>query len=997
MKLKSYQLSTRVIRLGIVAALVLLSIAQSPRLGAQGLDSKGKEFWVAFMANFGSGGPGEISDLRVYLSCTKPTRVTLTYTATGQSIVVPLPVANTEVEVQVNTVFGDFVELDDVNSLSGEVTPKSIHVVADDEVSLYGANIRSKSADAFLGLPIDVLTGHYIVLAYPNGYSGNFFNGQGSYDMPSEFCVIATEDSTNLVITPPPGITLNGRPAAPFNVTLLNRGEVFFGQADIYPDHEQDVSGVQVVADKPVAVFGGNKRTSIPTRVGNYRDHLCEQLPPLDAWGNGALLTPHYRVTPSSTDTAVARIIAAFPGTDVKVTDASGTTSYTIGPGISVEVPLLGPMSVAATQPIMVAQYEHSVNVMGLGADIGDPFMMLVPPPEQFDTAYSFQSIIHSEFVNPHYINVVIPPQGVGSLKLDGAAVNNTFNPIPGSRYVYAQIKVFAGSHHISSDSAFGLLVYGFGSATSYGYPGGMLFRKLVRDFEPPEMRADSGCNELKGIAFDSRITDTGVDSCYATSDTQNVKVTIDPFKSGADTVGFRGSLIDPYRDGVLGIRTVDREGRSRTLTRSIPGFTVECNGYSVAPALLDTFVAINAQSFCRKIWFKNYGRFPQIINGVTVSDSSNRSIDPAQFPLIIQPGDTAGITICFSNFPDSIFSTEMTLLSSCSMRLAAIIPVDNRIDTSAPSVGIEGSPCGDDFILTYFERARGAGIASVDVDTTINCTSENLIDPQRLPAQLVQVKLHRIDARQDMIYKVTLRDAVGNSLVDVDTIGGFTLNAFSETGDTVGSRYDRPWLADSITLDGQHCQPIIIRNYGLKPLHIQHAVMRGNVLFSIPPAQLPLTIAPGDSALLEICIDGKSDQDLADTLDILDGCNHAEEIMVMAPLKLLTGNGTTSCGTAISVATVAPTKRAFLTTPLPNPVAGAATVDVGLPHATAVTVRIYAATGQPVMNVLNGDQLPAGISRVTFDVSALDPGAYFCRMTTAEGAVHVEKIIVRR
>ncbi len=985
-------------RARLCALITLLGLMlAAPLAHAQVLDSKGRDFWVAFMANLGSQQGNETSDLRLYFSSDRPTSVSVTYTLTGDTRVVNLPTPNVTTEVNINALFDDFVELDNVVG-GNEIQPKSLHIVADNDITLYGANIRAKSADAFLGLPVDVLTGNYIVLAYPNGFSGNFF-GNGGYDTPSEFAVVATEDGTTVNIAPRGTLTINQRAPAPFSVSL-QRGEVYFGQADVYPDIEQDVSGTQISANKPVAVFGGCKRTSIPTRVGNYRDHLCEQLPPLDAWGRSALLTPHFRVTPTSTDTAVARIIAAFQGTDITITGNGTTQNVTLGPGATYEVPLLEALSIVGSQPIMVAQYEHSVNVAGPGSasDIGDPFMMLVPPPEQYDTAYAFQSIVHPEFTNAHYINVVIPPQAISSLRLDGAALSSAFNPIPGSNYFYTQMKVSGGSHYIRADSAFGLFVYGFGSATSYGYPGGMLFRKLVRDFEAPELTTSSNCGDLVGFTWDSRITDTGIDSCYATSDTQNVVVTVQPFTSGADTVFFRARLIDPYRDGVVALRSVDREGRGRSQVISVPGFTVRFAGSTLAPALLDTFVAINAESFCRSIVLKNYGRFPQTVTGISLSDSTDRWIDTTGFPLVIAPNDSAVVQLCFRNLPDSVISTELTAIGPCASRMFAIVPVDNRIDTTAPSVGIEGAPCSDDFILTYFERVRSAGIAALDVDSTVNCTAERLIDPARLPAQMVQVKLHRVDPRQDMIYQVTLRDAAGNKLIDRDTIGGFTLNLLGLAGDTLGTRYERQWTSpDSISIEERTCDSINIINYGLRPVHIHNVVLRGNKVYSVPPTQFPFDVPAGGSKKLLVCLEGLNDWELIDTLILEDACGHYEALAMNAPVNVLQGSTDNGCGAVINFATYAPTKRAFLTAPLPNPVVAAARMHIGLPTPDKVTLKVYSATGEPVLDVLLSVNLRAGINQVDFPVRDLEAGAYFCRMTTANGHQYVAKMIVRR
>ncbi len=996
MELRSYYVLPRTVRWIFILAIAAASSAGVVR--AQGMDSKGKDFWVTFMTNLGSEGENGVSDMRLYVSSDRPTTVTITYTMTGDSRTINLPVANVSTEFNVNAEFGGFVELSMVTNPSEEIQPKSLHVVADNEITLYGVDIRSKSADAYLGLPVDVLTGRYIVLAYPNGFSGSFV-GNGAYDTPSEFAVVATEDNTQVNITPTSTLTINQRPAAPYSV-MLSRGEVYFGQADVLPFNEQDVTGTQIDANKPVAVFGGNRRTSIPTRVGNYRDHLIEQLPPLDGWGRGGLLTPHFKVTPASTDTAVARIIAAFPGTDVTVTTSTGTQNITLSPGISYEVPLLEAMTVKGTQPIMMAQFEHSVNIGTGGAfDIGDPFMMLVVPTEQFDTAYAFQSIAHREFVEPHYINVVIPPQAVPSIRLDNAQVSNTFSPIPGSAYVYAQIQVPAGAHYIRADSAFGLYVYGFGQATSYGYPGGMLFRKLVRDFEPPELLTKDTCGEVSGFAFDSKITDTGIDSCYATKDTQNVMVAVESFTKGADTVHFTARLIDPYRDGVAAVRGVDGEGRSRTQIVAIPGFTIRSSFSStMVPALLDTFVALNAKNFCRDIVLKNYGKFPQRISGVTLSDTTKRRVDPSQFPMTIAPGDTAVVRMCFEDVSDTLFTTLMSVIGDCAQREVALIPVDSRIDTTAPTVGIEGSPCSDDFLLTYYERFRASGIAAVEVDTTINCTAEKLIDPTKLPAQLVQVRLHRIDPRQDLIYKITLRDAVGNSLIDLDTIGGFTLNLLGRNGDTLGMRYNREWDSpDTMNLDGHRCDSVTITNYGSRAVIINHARMQGNLLYSLPPSQFPFVVPAGTQRKLLVCMDGHTNYDFFDTLMLFDACGHLEDVAMMTPLRSVFGTSGTSCGTVIAFAVNAPAKRAFLTTPQPNPVIGTAQVDVGLPVATDVTIDVFSSDGRPVLHVLDAAPLKAGISRVAFNVSPLDAGAYFCRMRTPDGAVHVAKMVVRR
>lgn len=463
--------------------ILIATLAASQAANAQARDNRGEEFWVAFMANNGSGDWDETSQMELYISCERPTNVTITYHQNGRTRTVPIPKANTPVLVDISQMFGTGVEI--ASAATDSISRRTLKVVADDEITLYGANIRNMSADAFMGLPTDVLSGRYIVLAYPNGYANSGFGSE--YDMPSELVVLATKNGTEVNIKSPAQI--NGWRANQSFSVRLDSGQAYFAQASL--NGPQDVSGTTISADKPVAVYGGVKRASIPVNVGNYRDHLVEQLPPLETWGNEAIITPHFPITPESRYTAVVRVIAANDSTTWTLDDVPQPM---LRVGKSVEIPLTKAQHIAASGPILVAQYEHSV---GLGiTELGDPFMMLIPPPQQFDSIYSFQCVINDEF-KAHYANVVIPTNATGSLRIDGGAVRESFRPIPNTRFSYAQIQLSAGAHFARADSTFGLYVYGYGAANSYGYPGGMLLKDLTQP-PPDSLRwADNCGNQL--------------------------------------------------------------------------------------------------------------------------------------------------------------------------------------------------------------------------------------------------------------------------------------------------------------------------------------------------------------------------------------------------------------------------------------------------------------------------------------------------------------------
>jgi len=433
---------------------------------AQAFDTWGREFRLTFMPNLGSGDVQEVPTLLLYIASRYPTTATITYHRNGDEIIdVDVPGSNTPVEVDLNSLFGSAIELRDVKDV-GEISTKSLRITSPDEIAICGIDIRRLSADAFIVLPTDLLSYRYMVMAYENGFT---INGK-KYDTPSQFAIVATEDGTDISITPSALINARGDRAT-FPIKL-DAGEVFLGQANL--DTNSDVTGTDIRASKPVAVFAGCKRGGIPRELGNYRDLMVEQILPIDLWDTVAIVAPFYPIDSASTSVALARIISEADSTEWTL---DGVPQPHLRRGQPVDIRVDSAHFIAASDRILVAQFEHS----GGPADgtepymLGDPFMTFMPPPRGFDTDYVFQSIDRQEF-SAHFITVVAP---LGTrLVLDGEPIADTLTTVPTTRYGYARIEVSAGGHRIVGDSAFGLIVYGFGRATSYGYPGGMILTR---------------------------------------------------------------------------------------------------------------------------------------------------------------------------------------------------------------------------------------------------------------------------------------------------------------------------------------------------------------------------------------------------------------------------------------------------------------------------------------------------------------------------------------
>lgn len=954
-------------------------------------DSRGKEFWATFMENEGGEGGQGISDMRLYLSGDSATTVTITYLSSDQTITVDLLVPHKTVEVNLNDFFGPTIELAARNI---GVSKKSLHIVSEHDITLYGVSMRLYSSDAFLGLPDDALTRRYVVLSYPNGYNGGF--GQfPEYDQPSQFAVIATEDGTTVSITPT--AHLNGSASLNQFTVGLNRGEVFFAQASL--NGKEDVSGTQVRSTKPIAVFGGNRRTSIPTSVGNYRDNLVEQMPPLDAWGTSAILTPHYEVTPRVTYSAVARIVAALDNT---LWSIDGAPQGQLQAGQVVEFPMSNnPMVITASNPIMVAQYEHSVGIQLNGQfELGDPFMMLIPPPEQYDTAYAFQSVSHELFTR-HFINVVVPSVAASSLRLDGAPLVASYKVVPGTQYSYAQIPLSAGSHYVTCDSAFGLYAYGFGQANSYGYPGGTLFRQLVVDFEAPFITTNARCGLVQGVAVDDRITDSGIDSCYVVgSATSNTNVVILPFTPGADSVFYTAALLDPYQDGVVKVKAIDSAGRSISQQNMIPGYTVRASLMTGNTPQAEELVSYNSATVCRQVEIVNYGKFPQQVDNVTLTpDNPLFSVDPP-LGFTLAPGEKRTVEICYSGGTDSITTLSLVLGDSCITRQVVDLTAYVVIDTLPPTKLGQVGPCGEGVEIVFEEPGlKYHGIASIEVVEAFNAVVGFTPGAAGLPTSRVAMRLDPIDLRQDMIYEVAMRDMAGNETVVRDTVGGYTLAALeAKDGEQVSVRLGKDWGTDVLAFLETRCDSIVLTNYGHRELVIGQILVEQNRNFSIPPSQLPLRVGPGDSVTLAICLEGRFAGEQLDTLLLVDTCGRWERVAMKTPVGYGLGYGVDRCGQELTIQAFAPAKQTFLTTPFPNPSSGGTIgVDIGLRRDEFVSIDVLDMGGTQVLRVMEGVEMKGGVHRLKFDPAELESGLYICRMVTATGDVYTSKMIIAK
>ncbi|MFM7156211.1 MAG: IgGFc-binding protein, partial [Bacteroidota bacterium] len=475
-----------------------------------------------------------------------------------------------------------------------------------------------------------------------------------------------------------PSAPTSRRGSAAQITTNLNQGESFLVQAEMsIGDGSGDMTGSRVQANKPIALFAGHQRARIPIKVDELtsRDHIVEQLPSVDTWGRTAIVVPFpkpYNATNLSQD--IYRVLAAYDSTDIMI---NGVKTTTLSKGGMYQSVLTTPQVISSNKSIIVAQYKKTSGTQGTqGTDYnGDPFMMLVPPSDQFQDNYRFVSIQAINFANNVFINqgydeqwitIVMPNTAVSNTRFDGQLITvlpgTNVIPISGTNFSYSWLRVGDGVHSVTADERVGIYAYGYGRANSYGYVGGMSFRSF--DFNPPQITGKQICNGYLGAIYDTVAGDSRIVRIFEEPGTaKNIKDISYNFIPPQDSVIFNVALKDPNQDGEITVTAVDSVLQKTTMNIRIKGFTVSStyklqNNDSIQVFREKTPVG---KKVTYLVTLENYGSFNQVIKTSMWKGVSSicTIIGPAS--LTLKPKETFTYQISFDaasegNVLDSLF-----------------------------------------------------------------------------------------------------------------------------------------------------------------------------------------------------------------------------------------------------------------------------------------------------------------------------------------------------
>lgn len=657
-------------KLFFAAIVLLIAIIPGIPLKAQEIiDSKGKEFWLAFLPNYHNF-QYEIDEKRqlgdslyIFITCDKPTSGTIEYyNRKNVKFSEKFTIANPKDIYIFKVCYFDFepfgwnVSSKFLNDNQCEkVSNLSFHVTSSDEVTVYAHSQSYTTSDAFLVFPSDVLGKEYIVVSYNSDGSTDGINTIKTSSTPSQFIIVSAEDQNEIVIKPTVPTKYNGLNEQKI---YLDKGQIYLVQADITSTNLQaDLTGTIIKSSKPVALFCGHQRATVPVSYSGSltsRDVLIEQIPPMNTWGQNSFLVPYVQaVDASPVGKDLYRIISASDGNEIRIDDKVVTI---LDKGKFFEGDLTKGAVVTANSPILVAQYKKTSQEFSGGFQNSDPFIMIASPKEQFlksyriinVQAYQYNVIIdeYEKVYNEQYITAVVPDDAISSFKIDGISVNPAaFISINNSGYSYGHVNVGDGVHELNCDREFGIYIYGYGYANSYGYIGGMSFKPI----DPaPVFSFSSTCYKITGTITDSSYFDTGLTDVIVPEEfNENVNVSISSFQQFADKVTFEAVLKNSNKDGKCKITARDSSGNITTKNISIAGFTLshpDAKDTDTTPVYSPN-IELGVE-YCFKIPVTNYGSFEQVLKSLIINHTDIFKINYAK-PGKLEKGQTDSIEIC--------------------------------------------------------------------------------------------------------------------------------------------------------------------------------------------------------------------------------------------------------------------------------------------------------------------------------------------------------------
>jgi hypothetical protein len=332
---------------------------------------------------------------------------------------------------------------------------------------------------AHLHSPNESLNGNGSTLLLPEHALGfeHYIANHGAWVEPNYFIVVALEDDTMLSWTPSVETAGNDMPV-PFvdagatgSFLLARRYDNVRIETSAMlgrPKCEQDLSGTQVTADKPIWVLSGIRGLRLPwcgsSMVPGCQtiiDDACdfgsdlaiEQNVPVDYWGTQYVgahapvrgVESHWWRIYAGADNVTVNTDPPQPGTPVILANAGDWAEIIVPTGTN--------FVFEADGPFLPVQYVS--GHFDAGNAMGSPAMVQAVPTDRYLDRYVFMTPTDYE---QHYAQVVRPAGGA-AVSIDGIDVANWESV---GEWEIANVMVSEGTHLVESAEPFGLTQFGY-------------------------------------------------------------------------------------------------------------------------------------------------------------------------------------------------------------------------------------------------------------------------------------------------------------------------------------------------------------------------------------------------------------------------------------------------------------------------------------------------------------------------------------------------------
>lgn len=843
-------------------------------------------------------------------------------------------------------------------SHSGRPQLVSWHLETDEKVGAITLNSAQYTADAAMLFPQESLGEHYVVSTYVTD-DGNTDNAKTN----SQFCVVATEDDTEIEINYSNSWGLNSR------TVTLNKHQVYLSQEYFVNNYDQ--SGTEIISNKKIAVFGSHERAKVPFNTNNNsRDHLVEQLPPVDTWSNKYFVVTFFKEFEGQDD--IFRVVAALDNTRIEL---NGQEVVTLNKGDVYTLDIIDPIYVTSNNPILVSQIKKSSSI-GNNFQSSDPFLVIVPPQKNFTTDFTFVSFDTEQDLGnskirsytSHYLTIIAANDHSGFINLDGNQIELDFLPIADSDHQYAEIEINEGKHNLRSDTKIGLYVYGYGNVDSYGYLGGMNFEKF--DIYSPELAYISDCFEVNG-SFSDTLSEEGRIETIELLEDENIEL----IRAG-DNFSLR--LIDPKKDGQAIVKATDNSD----LTNESPLFELDGFTYEIENFTEESYshALVVGKTECRDFNIRNSSDRPKTINNITIDG------DPLDFqlsenlPKLLEPDEVINVTICFERTSQGDFSSRLIIEDDCYSE--SILEIDHiyRIDQRSPNAQIQVSECPGDFEVFADElREFDIGMDEARILDEDNVETLEL----RFDDSTAYYRGRVIDRKQDAFFRIEFTDKDGNNTVIGRNFPGFTL----EFGNV--EELKEPLIA---YVNESKCVQIELRNYGKYKKEINNIYFENNTDFSIPQNVIPFNLAPGETKLIPICfLKKEAINEIEDELIIATDCD-IMTLPVFGDVVYTNYNTNSRCELRVGYIS-ANESEPFIENISPNPVTEDFSVIFAVNMDDTYQVNITNSSGE----VLISEKITAkkGINKIKLTSNILNTGYY--QLSISNGSIYLNSEFIKR